>query len=58
MIKWGVLGTGSIANTFIESLKTSKESELFGIASRSYKRAKEFSVEKILPQYEKIYLSF
>ena len=43
MIKWGVLGTGSIANTFIESIKTSKESELFGIASRSDKRAKKFS---------------
>jgi predicted dehydrogenase len=43
VIKWGVLGTGSIANTFIESIKTSKESELFGIASRSDKRAKKFS---------------
>jgi len=43
VIKWGVLGTGSIANIFIESLKVSKESELFGIASRSDKRAKEFS---------------
>ena len=29
----------------------------FSFSKSAYERAKEFSVEKILPQYEKIYLS-
>ena len=42
-----------------DCIKLLTNNNLYSSFSQSaYKRAKEFSVEKILPQYEKIYLSF
>ena len=42
-----------------DCIKLLTNNNLYSSFSQSaYERAKEFSVEKILPQYEKIYLSF
>ena len=43
MVKWGILGTGSIAKTFAKALNESNQSELSAVASRSDKNANEFS---------------
>ena len=45
MINWGVLGTGAIARAFAHSLKESKNSKLYGVASRSDSKAEEFASE-------------
>ena len=42
-IKWGILGTGSIAKAFAEALKET-DGELIAVASNTYARAEEFSV--------------
>ena len=41
-IKWGILGTGSIAKAFAEALQET-EGELIAVASTTKKRALEFS---------------
>ena len=43
MIKWGILGTGSIAKTFAKSLNESAHSKLYAVASRSDSNASKFS---------------
>ena len=42
-IKWGIIGLGKIANKFAEDLVYVDNAELYGVASRSLKNAKEFS---------------
>ena len=41
IIKWGILGTGSIAKAFADALKET-EGELVAVASSTEQRAKEF----------------
>ena len=41
-IRWGILATGSIADTFASDLKHSHYGVLFGVASRSFARAQAF----------------
>ncbi len=41
-IKWGIIGPGKIATTFVEALEAIEEAELTAVASRSEKRAIEF----------------
>ncbi len=42
-IKWGVLGTGRIADTFAAALAFCDEAELTAVASRSVEKAKKFA---------------
>ena len=42
-IRWGILATGSIAETFARDLKLSHHGILAGVASRTPERAQEFS---------------
>lgn len=42
-IKWGILGTGSIANTFATALISMEDCILAGVASRNDIRAKKFA---------------
>ena len=44
-IRWGIVGPGNIATKFVENLKLFDEVEIAGVASRSWDKAKEFSVE-------------
>jgi dihydrodiol dehydrogenase / D-xylose 1-dehydrogenase (NADP) len=41
-IKWGILGTGAIANLFAEGLKALKNAELIAVGSRSKDSAESF----------------
>lgn len=41
-IKWGIIGAGKIAAKFATDLSTVSNAELYGIASRSINKAKEF----------------
>ena len=50
---------GDIDSMSNDCIRLLKDSKLYDSFSRSaYNRAKEFKVEVILPQYEKIYKSF
>ncbi|NLL73685.1 MAG: Gfo/Idh/MocA family oxidoreductase [Clostridiales bacterium] len=55
-IKWGIIGTGSIASKFARALNSMKDTKLVGVASRNINKAKEFSekfqVEKAYGSYE------
>ena len=42
-IRWGVLGTGTVASQFIEGLKIVPDAELWAIGSRDLERAKTFA---------------
>ena len=43
MIRWGVIGTGSISTAFCDSIKYSKHGKLSAVASRSTKNLKKFT---------------
>ena len=49
MIKWGIFGTGNIANAFASDFKAVNSGELAGVASRNRVRAKEFAAEYNIP---------
>jgi predicted dehydrogenase len=42
-VKWGILGLGSIANSFAEGLRSVKGAELVACGSRDLKKAQEFA---------------
>ena len=44
-IKWGIIGCGNIANKFASDLALIEDAELFAVASRSEKRAREFQLK-------------
>ena len=53
IIKWGILGTGSIAKAFADALKET-EGELVAVASSTELRAKEFVHHMIASQLKVI----
>ncbi|WP_372642800.1 Gfo/Idh/MocA family protein [Ancylomarina sp.] len=42
-IRWGIIGLGKIANKFASDLQLSNEAELYAVASRNQKKAKDFA---------------
>ena len=42
-IKWGILATGGIANSFCEALNQTEDAEIAAVASRSIEKAKTFA---------------
>jgi predicted dehydrogenase len=52
---WGVIGPGSIANTFAKAIASSKKGKILAVASRSKERATDFAntyhIEKIYSDY-------
>lgn len=58
MIRWGIIGTGNIANQFATDFKYVKEGKLVGVGSRSKKRAinfaKKYNIEKTYDSYESL----
>lgn len=42
-VNWGIIGLGKIAHKFASDLQRSETSQLYGVASRDLKKAKEFS---------------
>jgi len=49
--KWGIIGPGKIAHKFAEALSYAPDAELFAVASRSEKRARDFSNHYKIPRY-------
>lgn len=57
-IKWGIIGTGTIASTFATALNSMEDTRLVGVSSRNINRAKEFAkkfqIEKAYGSYEEL----
>lgn len=58
VIKWGIIGTGTISTTFATALNSMENTKLVGVASRSLSKAKDFAekfqLEKAFGSYEDI----
>ncbi len=52
MVKWGVIGTGTISKAFCDSIRYSKEGKLAGVASRSSKNLNHFSDKYDVDTYD------
>ncbi len=48
-IKWGIIGPGRIARAFAEGLSYTSNAELYGVASRTLQRSKDFANEWSVP---------
>lgn len=48
--KWGILGPGKIAHEFAQALSVTANGKLWGVASRSLDRAKEFAAQYKAPK--------
>jgi predicted dehydrogenase len=44
-IHWGILGTGKIAHTFAQDILLSELAVLYGVASRTFDRARSFGIQ-------------
>ena len=57
-LRWGIIGTGNIANKFAEGLKSAKDAELLAVGSRSADKANGFGEKFGAPRrydgYEKL----
>lgn len=55
---WGVIGPGSIANTFAKAIAPSKQGKILAVASRSQERAAQYAatyqIEKTYSDYEQL----
>lgn len=49
-LKWGIIGTGMIANSFARNMKTIDKATLLAVASRSSDKAKEFAGKYDIPK--------
>ncbi|MEN8193358.1 MAG: Gfo/Idh/MocA family oxidoreductase [Bacteroidota bacterium] len=49
-IKWGIISTGSISNSFAEALKILPDAELAAVASRTQEKADEFAHKHDIPK--------
>ncbi len=60
-IRWGIVGPGHIAHSFVKDLKLVTGGELMAVASRSLERAQEFATEYGAPHsfgsYEELFAS-
>ena len=57
-IKWGIMATGNIANSFATAMKVVEDGELYAVASRSADKAESFAKKhgatKFYDSYEKL----
>jgi len=49
-LKWGIIGTGMIANNFARNLKTTDKATLLAVASRSKDKVKDFAGKYEIPK--------
>ena len=58
-IKWGILGTGNIANSFAEDFKFTKHGIITSVASRSHEKATAFAqkyhIQRAYGTYEDLF---
>lgn len=57
-IRWGILGTGRIANSFAEGLSVVDRAELTAVGSRSIERARDFGEKWKIPKAHGSYEEF
>ena len=50
-VRWGILGTGGIARTFVDGLGSLPEAEVLAVGSRSEASAAAFAGEKEIPRH-------
>jgi predicted dehydrogenase len=50
-VRWGILGTGNIANNFVKAINGSTTSELIAVASRNEESARKFSEKHKVTNY-------
>jgi predicted dehydrogenase len=55
MVRWGILGPGSIARSFAEGLKSAKDARLIAVGSRSQAKADEFGAKYDVPNRHSSY---
>ncbi|MCE0483991.1 MAG: Gfo/Idh/MocA family oxidoreductase [Methylacidiphilales bacterium] len=48
-LRWGIIGTGGIANTFADGLRRSQTGELVAVASRTRAKARDFAKKHDVP---------
>ena len=57
-LKWGIIGTGMIANNFARNLKTTDKATLLAVASRTIDKGKDFAgkydIPKVYDSYDKL----
>jgi predicted dehydrogenase len=54
-VRWGILGTGGIARTFVEGLGPMPETEVLAVGSRTEASAARFAGEMEIPRYYAAY---
>ena len=54
-VRWGILGTGAIASTFVDGLGSLPEAEVLAVGSRSEGSAAAFAGEKEIPRHYAAY---
>lgn len=50
VIKWGIMGPGSISRTFAKDLQQVEGAELIAVGSKSLERAEQFASEFQVPR--------
>ena len=53
-VRWGIIGSGSIANAFAHSIKHSQNSELIGVFGRNQNNLDNFSSKFGIKAYQNI----
>lgn len=57
-VKWGIIGTGNMADTFSKAIKNNKDCQISAVASRKYEKAKKFaskhSVKNMYGSYQEM----
>jgi len=60
-IRWGIVGPGKIARSFVDDLKQVKDAQLSAVASRNMERAQSFALEygisKVFDNYDELFKS-
>ncbi|MBC7417806.1 MAG: Gfo/Idh/MocA family oxidoreductase [Pedobacter sp.] len=59
-LRWGIIGAGGIANSFVQDFRWMENATLIAIAARDISRAQAFASQYQIPQalsYEELYLS-
>ena len=58
MIKWGIMGSGNIANSFVKGLQVIEEADLYAVASKSKGKgeafAEKYQIKKVYNSYEEL----
>ena len=57
-MRWGIIGTASIARKNARSIQCAENAELVAVASRSLERAQQWAKDNALPSHVRLYASY